>query len=111
MTSASETVRIALAALLVGIAIPLLVQLYLVLRGVRRTVAVFEQRLDGTLRDLGDVVADLKRVTTPAPNLALQVAAAVPAVLAAVRAFRTGVAHDDSAPQEDEQPHTKEKAA
>jgi len=67
VTSTAETIRIALTALMVGIAIPLLAQLFLVLRGVRRTVGVLEQRLDGTLRDLGEVVADLKRVTAPPP--------------------------------------------
>ena len=98
MTPNSEVFRVGLAALLTGIAVPLLVQLFLLLRDVRRTTAVLDQRLDRTLTDLGDVVAELKRVSVPAPSLASQLAAAVPAIVAGVRAFRAGVAHENGAP-------------
>ena len=118
MTSTAETIRIALTALMVGIAIPLLAQLFLVLRGVRRTVGVLEQRLDGTLRDLGEVVADLKRVTAPPPasaspalTFASQLAAALPALITAVRTVRAGGASDDSAPEKDEDRQASSKAA
>ena len=95
MTPSTEVFRVGLAALLTGIAVPLLVQLFLVLRDVRRTTAVLDQRLDRTLTDLGAVVAELKHATVPAPPLAAQLAAAVPAVVAAVRAFRSGMSHHD----------------
>jgi hypothetical protein len=95
MTPTTEVFRVGLAALLTGIAVPLLVQLFLVLRDVRRTTAVLDQRLDRTLTDLGAVVAELKHATVQAPPLAAQLAAAVPAVVAAVRAFRSGMSHHD----------------
>ena len=94
MTSQTELLRFGLMALLTGIAIPLALQLFLVLRNVRKATAVLDQRLDKTLRDVGDVVADLKRLSAPAPSLGSQLAAAIPAVLAAVHAFRSGVGHD-----------------
>jgi hypothetical protein len=94
MSSTTEIVRLALAALLAGIAIPLLVQLFLVLRNVQRATAVLDRRLDQTLRDMGDVIAELKRASVPAPPLSSQLIAALPAVVAAVRAFRAGVSHD-----------------
>jgi hypothetical protein len=101
MTPTSDVFRVGLLALLTGIAVPLLVQLFLVLRDVRRTTAILDQRLDRTLTDLGDVVAELKRVSVPASSLAGQLAAAAPAVVAAVsagvRAFHTGVARENGA--------------
>jgi hypothetical protein len=97
MTPSTEVFRVGLAALLTGIAVPLLLQLFLVLRDVRRTTAVLDQRLDRTLTDLGAVVAELKHATVPAPPLAAQLAAAVPAVVAAVRAFRSSMTPHDGA--------------
>jgi predicted membrane-bound spermidine synthase len=105
MTPSTEVFRVGLAALLTGIAVPLLVQLFLLLRDVRRTTAVLDQRLDRTLTDLGTVVAELKHATVAAPPLAAQLAAAVPAVVAAIRAFRTGMSHDGAPPTH---PHAKE---
>jgi hypothetical protein len=109
MASNTEIVRLAIGALLAGIAIPLLVQLFLVLRNVQRATAVLDRRLDQTLRDMGDVLADLKQVTAPSPPLAAQLAAALPAIVAAVRAFRAGVGHEASVHPIDKHP-TKEAA-
>jgi hypothetical protein len=106
MTPSSEVFRVGLFALLAGMAVPLLVQLFLVLRDVRRTTAVLDQRLDRTLADLGAVVAELKRATVPAPALSAQLAAAVPAVIAAVHAFRTSMTHDGRPPSNS---HAKEE--
>src|SRR4051794_10934809 len=66
MTSQTELLRFGLAALLTGVAIPLAVQLFLVMRNVQRVTATLDRRLDQTLRDVADVVAELKRVTVPA---------------------------------------------
>jgi hypothetical protein len=98
MTPSTEVFRVGLAALLTGIALPLLLQLFLLLRDLRRTTAVLDRRLDRTLADLGAVLSELKQSTTAAPPLAAQIAAAVPAVVAAVRAFRSGMSHDGAAP-------------
>jgi low affinity Fe/Cu permease len=110
MTSQTELLRFGLAALLTGLAIPLLVQLFLVLRNVQRATASLDKRLDTTLRDVNEVVAELKRVTVPAPSLTSQLVAAVPAVIAAVHAFRNGLGRDDSALAHTNN-HAKEKAA
>jgi hypothetical protein len=96
MTTQTELLRFGLAALLTGVAIPLAVQLFLVLRNVQKATATLDRRLDQTLRDVGDVVAELKRVSVPAPSLVSQLAAVVPAVIAAVHAFRSGMARDSS---------------
>jgi hypothetical protein len=105
MTPSTEVFRIGLAALLTGAAVPLLVQLFLLLRDVRRTTAVLDQRLDRTLKDLGAVAAELRHATVPAPPLAAQLAAALPAVITAVRAFRSGMSPDGVATSH---PDTKE---
>jgi hypothetical protein len=102
MTSQIELFRFGLAALLTGVAIPLAVQLFLVLRNVQKATAMLDKRLDRTLGDVADVVAELKRVSVPAPSLVSQLAAAVPAVIAAVHAFRAGSAEASSnVPAED----------
>jgi hypothetical protein len=111
MTSQTELLRFGLAALLTGVAIPLAVQLFLVMRNVQRVTATLDRRLDQTLRDVADVVAELKRVTVPAPSLVEQLVAAVPAVIAGVHAFRSGTGHavaSDAAASNDD---THEKAA
>lgn len=91
MTTQTELLRFGLVALLTGIAIPLAVQLFLVLRNLQKATATLDRRLDQTLRDVGDVVAELKRASVPAPSLVSQLVAAVPAVIAGVQAYRSGM--------------------
>ena len=110
MTSQTDLFRFGLAALLTGVAIPLAVQLFLVLRNVQRATATLDRRLDQTLRDVGDVVAELKRVSVPAPSLVSQLAAAAPALIAAVHAFRAGMSRPDASDLTSNQ-HAKENAA
>jgi len=98
MTSAAETFRLGLLALLGGMAIPLLVQLFLVLRNVQRVTNVLDRRLDRALGDLEDLTAGFKRATAAPPSWPGVVAAAVPALLAAGQAFRSSLTgHDDPA--------------
>ena len=94
-------IRIALLALITGVTLPLLVQLFLTLRALRRTADVVERRLDQTLRDIGAVVADLKRTTAGPSTLGGLVAAAAPVVVAAVRAFRTSMHEQHAAEPSD----------
>jgi hypothetical protein len=91
MTSPAELVRVALAALLAGIALPLLVQLFLTLRAVSRTSAVLTRQLEENGRQLSTLLADLRTHQRPDAG-ALLANALVPAAIAAVRAFRTGPA-------------------
>jgi hypothetical protein len=111
MTSQIDLFRFGLAALLTGVAIPLAVQLFLVLRNVQRATVTLDRRLDATLRDVGEVVAELKRVSVPAPSLVSQLAAAVPAMIAAVHAFRSGTTHADSSDAASSNQQAQENAA
>lgn len=89
MTSSGELIRIALLALLTGIAVPLLVQLFLTLRSLRLATDAVERRLDKLLGDVNAIADQVRtRATHPGP-LAASLTAALPAVVAAVQAFRT----------------------
>jgi hypothetical protein len=92
MTQQTELLRFGLLALLTGLAIPLAVQLFFVLRELRRVTATLDRHLDHTLRDVGELVSGMKRENLPAPTLVSQLVAAIPAVLAGVHAYRAGLA-------------------
>ena len=97
MSATNETIRIAIFALLAGAALPLLIQLFLTARSFRRTVDTVERRLDRALRDIDDLTADLRRrPAAGSSSIVSAIAAATPAVVAAVRAFRTSM-HDQEA--------------
>jgi uncharacterized protein YoxC len=97
MTSPGELVRIALLALLTGVAVPLLVQLFLTLRSLRRATDAVERRLDKLLGDVNSIAEQVReRAAHPSP-LAASLTATLPAVVAAVQAFRTSM-HADAAP-------------
>jgi ABC-type phosphate/phosphonate transport system permease subunit len=98
MSATNETVRIAIFALLAGAALPLIIQLFLTARSFRRTVDTVERRLDRALRDIDELSADLRRrPAAGSTSIVGAIAAATPAVVAAVRAFRTSM-HDQEAP-------------
>ena len=107
MTSSAEVFRLGLLALLTGIALPLLVQLFLVLRNVQRVTSVLDRRLDGTLRAVEEIAADVKRGSAAPASWPAIAAAMVPAVIAAARAFRSGVTHDETPTQTNN--HAQEK--
>jgi hypothetical protein len=92
MSDAADTIRLALAALLTGAALPLLVQLFLATRSLRRAGETAERRLDEALREIRELTADVRRgaaaASTGSSSLPAILAAATPAVIAAVRAFR-----------------------
>jgi len=102
MSASADMIRVAILALLAGVALPLLVQLFLAARAFRRTVNTVEQRLDRALRDIDDLAADVRRRPASSPaSLVAAAAAAAPAVVAAVRAFRTSMQVERAeAPQE-----------
>jgi hypothetical protein len=109
MSTSGELVRVALLALVTGLAVPLLVQLFITLRGLRRTAEALERRLDVTLKEIGDAVADLRRSSSGPSALGATLAAAGPVILAAVRAFRSAMHeghHPVPSPQSEN--HTKE---
>jgi hypothetical protein len=88
MSNPTETVRIVLLAFLGGLAVPILVQLFLTLRTLQRVSLSVERRIDETSRELSDVLGGLRRQASGPDVGSLIASAAVPAVVAAVRAFR-----------------------
>jgi hypothetical protein len=89
MSTTTDTIRLVLLAFFGGLALPLMVQLFLTLRTLQRTSLTVERRIDETSREVHEVLAGLRR--EPAgPDLGSVLAgAAVPAVIAAIRAFRS----------------------
>lgn len=95
MNESNQTLLIVLAALLVGALLPLIAQLFLTARSLRRVLRVVEKRADGTLGDLAEAVAALKNVAAPVNPLMNIGAAIAPAVLAAFQAFRSEMMPED----------------
>src|SRR3569623_1250702 len=97
MTPTGELIRIALLALVTGVAVPLLVQLFLTLRSLRLATKAVEARLDKLLGDVNAIADDVRaRATNPGP-LAASLSAALPAIIAGVQAFRASM-HSGAAP-------------
>lgn len=92
MSNSSEMIRIALMALIVGVTLPLLVQLFMTLRSLQKVITMLDKRLDPTLRDLSDTIASLRKTTEPTNAASIIGAAAVPAALAALQAFKAHMA-------------------
>lgn len=113
MTPSGELIRIALLALLTGVAVPMLVQVFLTLRSLRLATEAVEGRLDKLLGDVNAIADDVRtRATNPGP-LASSLTAALPAVVAAVQAFRSSMHADAAAEGEAKFPKdqdTKERA-
>ena len=93
MTASAEVVKIALLALVTGAVLPLLVQLFLTLRAMRLAAERVETRLDKILDDVSELADGVKARAAAPSALGSTLAAAVPAVLAAVQAFRTSFHH------------------
>jgi hypothetical protein len=89
MISTGEALRLLLAALGVGVMVPVMVQLFLTLRQIQRTI----RQVDPSLRLLNQI-AERQTEAPPAssqpaaPQLAAIIAALVPTVIAAYQAFR-----------------------
>jgi hypothetical protein len=101
MSNTTDIVRIVLLAFLGGLAVPVLVQVFLTLRTLQRVSLSVERRIEETSREVTGVLAGLRRESSGPDPMSLIASAAVPAVLAAVRAFRTtpaanGAAHTQS---------------
>jgi len=94
MTVSGELIRIALLALLTGVAVPLLVQLFLTLRSLRLATDAVEQRLDKLLGDVNAIADAVREKATHPCRLASSLTAALPAVVAAVQAFRASMHAD-----------------
>jgi len=92
----TDGIQLAIVALLAGMAIPLLVQLFLTARTVQRASASIERHVEEVRRDLHGLVAGGGRSAGPPEWAGALASAAVPAVIAAVRAFRGSLADETS---------------
>jgi hypothetical protein len=90
----TDGIQLAILALVAGMAIPLLVQLFLTARTVQRAAASIERNVEDVRRDLHGLVGGAARSGAPPEWAATLAGAAVPAVIAAVRAFRGSLAED-----------------
>ena len=97
MMTQSDLWKFGLAALLTGLAIPLAVQLFLLLRTLHRIGATLDGRLDHLLRDTEELVSELRGARMSSPSGVAQLAAAVPAVIAAIQAFRLAMSRPEPA--------------
>lgn len=99
MLETGEGLRLILVALGLGVAIPVLVQLFLTLREVQRTVKLLNTHVEPSLRALNDIAQRL-RDTPPAGQQGVTIAAAlIPAAVAAYRAYREHHAPETAAPE------------
>jgi hypothetical protein len=89
MLATTDILRLVFLAFLGGLALPVMVQLFLTLRTLQRTSVTVERRIDETSRDLHEVLAGLRREPAGPDVASLLASAAVPAVVAAIRAFRS----------------------
>jgi hypothetical protein len=87
MTPPADIVRVALTALLVGMALPLMVQLFFTLRAVARASASLSRQLDENGRQLSTLMAEVRAHQRPDAG-ALLASALIPAAVAAIQAFR-----------------------
>jgi hypothetical protein len=87
----TEAIQLAIVALVAGISIPLLVQLFLTARTVQRVSVSVEHKLDESRRELHDLLAGVRSGSGASEWSSALASAAVPAIIAAVRAFRTSL--------------------
>ncbi len=69
-----------------------MVQLFMTLRSLQKVITMLDKRLDPTLRDLSETIAGLRKTSEPSSAASIVGAAAVPAVLAALQAFKAHMA-------------------
>jgi len=89
MSTTTDVIRVVLLAFISGLALPLLVQLFLTLRSLQRASLTVERRVDETSREVRDLLAGLHREPAGADLASTLASAAIPAIVAAVRAFRS----------------------
>ncbi len=98
MMETGEGLRLILVAIGLGVAIPVLVQLFLTLRELQRTAKVLNTQVEPTLRAINDLTQRLRDTPPAGQQSTAIVAALIPAAIAAYRAYRDhhGVEKADS---------------
>jgi hypothetical protein len=105
-----QALQLTIVALLGGMAIPLIVQLFLTARTVQRVALSTERKLDETRRELHALLAGGRRETAAAEWTSTLASAAVPALIAAVRAFRESISAE-SGPRSNTNGRTQQERA
>lgn len=88
MLDTGEALRLMLAALALGVTVPVMVQLFLTLRQARQTLARLTAQVEPSLRLFNEIAQKPRSDPPPGSQLASIVATIVPAVIAAYRTFR-----------------------
>ncbi len=96
MLEPGQVLWLILAALGLGVALPVMVQLFLTLRQARQTMKLLTEQVEPSLR-LFNEIAQRPRDLQPGSQLATIIASLIPAIVAAYRAFRQNQADSDSA--------------
>jgi hypothetical protein len=94
MLETAEVLRLILAALALGVVVPVMVQLFLTLRQARQSIALVTAQVEPSLR-LFNELAQKSRPNPPGSQLASIVSSVVPAAIAAYRAFRQQQREED----------------
>jgi hypothetical protein len=88
MLETVDALRLILAALALGVVLPVMIQLFLILRQARHTLARVTEHVEPTLQLFNEIAQKSRREPQPSSQLASIVATIVPAAVAAYRAFR-----------------------
>ena len=88
MLETADALRLILAALALGVVLPVMIQLFLILRQARDTLARVTDQVEPTLRVFNELAQKTRREQQPGSQLASIVATIIPAAVAAFGAFR-----------------------
>jgi hypothetical protein len=88
MLDTTEALRLMLGALALGVALPVMIQLFLLLRQARKTIARVDHQIEPALRLFHDLAQRPRDLTPEHSHVASIVATIIPAVIAAFRAYR-----------------------
>ncbi len=92
------TVSVVLLALVVGVLLPVLVQVFVTLRTLQRIALTIDKRMDRTLGELSSLTTRFERAPGNHQTAAAIGAAVAPAIVAAIQAFRHRE-HDPAEPE------------
>ena len=107
MANTPQLIQLTIVALLAGLTIPLLLQLFLTARSVQRASASVERQLTDARRELHEVLATTRRDGGSGDLASMLAGAAVPALIAGIRAFRSTVHGPDQPNGVQNQPQEK----
>jgi hypothetical protein len=96
MLETAEALRLILWALALGVTVPVLIQLFLTLRQVRKTIARLSDQIEPSLRLFNEIAQKPRELQMRGSSVASIVATVIPAAIAAYRAFRQQQAEEQA---------------